>query len=143
MAIKIYQGTTSTGYTLKYTTDNTATLDLTRSNGAIQFALPIVSNTAETSGRLMQGKIDTISITGVLSEAKLSFEIPMTAIDTCLNLVGNAYDTQFKIDIEDWSGQIAGYSLIGIFDSVKIRQEGGNPRLTCDLSFLEGTNIMA
>lgn len=143
MAIKIYQGTTTAGYTLKYTTDNTTTLDLTRSNGAIQFALPIVSNTADTSGRLMQGKVDTISITGVLSEAKLSFEIPMTAIDTCLNLVGNAYNTQFKIDIEDWAGQTSGYTLIGTFDSVKIRQEGGNPRLTCDLSFLEGTNIMA
>ncbi len=143
MAIKIYQGTETAGYVLKYTTDNTVTLDITRSNGAIQFALPIVSNTTETSGRLLQGKVDTISITGVQSEAKLSFEIPMTAIDTCLNLVTNAYNTQFKIDIEDWAGQTSGYTLIGTFDSIRIRQEGGDPKLICDLSFLEGNNVMA
>ncbi len=143
MTINIYQGTSTSGYILQYTLDHCNTFEITRNNGAIQFALPIVSNTIETSGRLLQGKVDTVSITGVTSQAKLSFDIPMTAIDTCLNFVGNAYDTQFKIDVLDWTGQTSGYTLIGTFDSVRIRQEGGDPRLTVDLSFLEGTNVMA
>ncbi len=142
MTINIYQGTAATTYTLIYTLDHCNTLDISRNNGAIQFALPIVDNTVETSGRLLTGKVDTISLTGVTSDMKLSFDIPMTAINTCLNLVTNAYNTQFKVDINDWSGQVSGFSLVGTFDSVRIRQEGGDPRLTCELSFLEGTNVM-
>jgi len=143
MTINIYQGTETSGYVLKYSLDHSNTFEITRNNGAMQFALPIVDNTTETSGRLLQGKVDTVSITGVTSQANLSFDIPMTAIDTCLNLVTNAYNTQFKIDVVDWSGQTSGYTLIGTFDNVRIRQEGGDPRLSCDLSFLEGTNVMS
>jgi hypothetical protein len=129
-------------YNVIYSLDHCNSFEITKSNGVMQFGLPIVNNTSLTEGRLINEKSDTVSIGGINAQAKISFEIPMSGIKTCLDLVNNRYDVDYKISVNDWSGDISTTLLYGIFDNVRIRQEGGDPRLTCDLSFLEGANIM-
>lgn len=141
MTIQIAQYSGSV-YNTIYTIDNCNSFEITKSNGVIQFGLPIVDNTSLTTGRLINEKSDTISITGINAQVKISFEIPMTDIKTCLDMCNNKYDIDYKISMNDWSGSINTTLLYGIFDNVRIKQEGGDPRLTCDLSFLEGANIM-
>ena len=140
MAIKIYQNTNASSYQLIYTTDNTDSLEIKKSTGVIPFSLPIVGQSSEISGRMITENTEFIHIGGVEANLTIDFEIGMSNINTMLGLVSNKLSKKHKIDIEDWSGETSGYTFIGIVDSVRIKQTGGDARLTCNLSFLEGVN---
>lgn len=138
--VKIYQNVTASTYVLMYTADNVDSLEIKKSTGVMPFSLPIVNQTSETSGRMITENTEFVHIGGVEANLSVDFEIGMSNINTMLGLVSNKLSKKHKIDVEDWSGQTSGYTFIGIVDSVRIKQTGGDPRLTCNLSFLEGVN---
>lgn len=140
MVINIYQNTNASSYVLIHSQNNIDSLEINKSTGIIPFSLPIVDNTTETSGRMITENIEFIHIGGVEATINMDFIIDMNKINTMLGLVSNKVSKKHKIDISEWSGQTSGYSFIGIIDKIRLRQEGGDPTLTCSLSFLEGAN---
>jgi hypothetical protein len=140
--INIYQNTSATGYTLIYSMDHCNNFEVKKSTGIIPFSLPIVNQTSETSGRMITEQTEFIHIGGVEANVSIDFDIGMGNINTMLGLVSNKLSKKHKIDVVDWAGQSSGYTFIGIIDSVRIKQEGGDPRLTCNLTFLEGSNSL-
>lgn len=138
--IKIYENTNASAYALMYTTDHCDSFEVKKSTGIIPFSLPIVDNTSETTGRMISENTEFIHIGGVESNISMRFEIGMSDIKTLLNLVSNKLSKKHKIDVDDWSGQASAQIFIGIVDSVRVVHAGGDPRLTCDLTFLEGAN---
>jgi len=143
--IKIYKNLSGSAntYELLYTADNIEYIDIKKSTGVIQFSLPIVSNTSETSGNMVNEQCEFIHINGVEANVDLSFTMAMNEINTMLSLVDNKMSTKHKLDICDWEGQTSGYTFLGLVDSVRLRQEGGDPRVTCNLTFLAGQNNLA
>lgn len=144
MPVNIYGAFLSSEiYTLEYAPDNINNITLNKSTGVIPFSLPIVDNTSETSDRVNMEQMEFIHIGGVESTISLDFEIGIPDILKMTGLVTNKIAKKHKITITEWSGQISGVSFIGIVDSVRIRQDGGDPRLSCNLNFMEGANTLA
>lgn len=143
MTINIYQNINSTEYALVYSLDHCNSFEVKKSTGIIPFSLPIVDQTVETSGRMITEQTEFIHIGGVEANVSMDFDIGMSNINTLLGLVSNKMSKKHKLDIIDWSGQSSGYTFIGIIDSVRIKQEGGDPRLSCNLTFLEGSNSLS
>lgn len=143
--IEIYQslsGIIST-YVLMHTIDNTNRLEIKKSTGIIPFSLPVVDQTGEAVGgnAMVTEKIDFIHISGVEAEIDLDFEIGMNNMDTLLGLVSNKMGRKHQLKVTDWSGQTSGnQTFYGIVDSVRIKQEGGDPRVNCNMSFFIGAN---
>lgn len=144
MPIEIFSALiSSTLYSSVYTTDNTVNLQITKSTGLIPFSLPIVDNTQETANRGITEQTELIHIGGVESTLNIDFEVGMGNVGTMLSLVTNKISNKHKIEIGDWSGLNSSFIYIGIIDSVKIKQDGGDPRINCSLSFMEGANTLA
>lgn len=142
MPIEIYQNTNASSYLLMFTTDNTNRLEIKKSTGIIPFSLPIMDQTGESVGgnAAVTEKIDFIHVSGVEAEIDIDFEIGMNNIDTLLGMVSNKMSRKHKLIVTDWSGQTSGQSYYGIIDNIRIKQEGGDPRLNCNLSFYVGAN---
>ena len=143
MAINIYQNTNASAYVLIYSADNCESFEVKKSTGIIPFSLPIVDQTSETSGRMITEQTEFIHINGVEANISIDFEIGMSNINTMLGLISNKMSRKHKIDVTDWNGETSGYTFIGIVDSVRVRQVGGDPRLTCNLTFIEGANNLS
>lgn len=143
MPIKIYNNTNASSYTLIYTADNCQRLEIKKSTNTIPFSLPIVDNaweTSESDNRLITENTEFVHIGGVEVNVSVDFEIGMADIRSMLSLVTNRISRKNKIEVIEWSGLSSGATFIGIIDSVRLKQEGGDPRLTCNLNFLEGFN---
>lgn len=144
MPVNIYSAFLSaTIYNLVYATDNINSLTINKSTGVIPFSLPMISNTQETTNRAIGEQIEFIHIGGIEATVTLDFEIGMSDIGTMLGLVTNRISEKHKIEVTEWSGQTNGCVFIGLIDSVRIKQDGGDPRLNCNISFMEGANTMA
>ncbi len=142
VGIKIYQKNVGGSYDLKYTVVTCSSFEANKSAGAIPSPLPAVQTTIDTSGRLIKEKIDLVRIMGISADVSASFEIDTADIPTLLGLVTNRIDTVQRLVVEDWASDLSEYTFQGIVGNVKIRQQGGEAVLVCDLSFLEGDNVM-
>lgn len=143
MAINIYQNTNASAYILVYSADHCENFEIKKSTGVIPFSLPIVDQTSETSGRMVTEQTEFIHIGGVEANISIDFDIGMSSINTMMGLVSNKMSRKHKVDVTDWAGETSGYTFIGIIDAVRIRQTGGDPRLTCNLTFIEGSNSLS
>ena len=145
MPVNIYSAALTSGapYSLIYAIDNINTLTINKSTGIVPFSLPMVENIINTSGRLITEQCEFIHIGGIDATVALDFEIGMNDIETMLSLVTNKVATQHKIEVMAWSGEISNVSFEGIIDSVRIKQDGGDTRLSCNISFMEGANTLS
>lgn len=142
VGIKIYEWNTDTAaYDLKYTALDCNEFEVSKNSGVIPFSLAVVDTDQDTSGRVINEKTDLIRISGVDAQVSVSFEISISDIQTMLNLVSNRIGKKHKIDVEDWSGDLANYSFIGLISNIRLIQAGGDPKLMCGLTFYEGDNI--
>lgn len=140
MAIKIYESDTSGNFSVVYTTDHCNNFEIKKSTGIIPFSLPLISGTANQSTEMIGEQTEFIHLSGVEANVSMDFEIGMSDINTLLGLVTNYAYKSHRIEIGDWSGYISNYTMDGIIDNIRIRQEGGDPRLSCNLTFLRGFN---
>lgn len=144
MPVNIYNAfLNASSYTLVYSADNINNFTINKSTGLIPFSLPIVSNTINTENRAITEQSELIHIGGVESTLNIDFEIGMPDVNNILRLVNNRISEQHKIEITEWSGQNSAFIFYGIIDSARVTQNGGDPRLSCNLTFMEGANTMA
>lgn len=144
MSVNIYSAAllSSELYTLRFATDNVTSFEVKKSTGIIPFSLPVVNNTLETSNAVITEQSEFIHIGGVEATVNIDFEIAMSSIGTLLSFVTNKISEKHRIEVGEWSGS-TNCIFNGIIDSVRIKQEGGDPRLTCNISFLNGANTLA
>ena len=143
MSIKIYEWNTSTSvFDLKYTADNCDSLDISKSSGIMPFGLPIVDTDQDTSGRLVNEKIDLIRISGIECTISISFEIDISDVKTMLDLVSNDIGMKNKIAIDDWGADLGSdINFIGIIGNIRLRQSDSPRRVSCTITHYEGDNL--
>jgi len=143
MALKIYKnasGFQNVFTELLYTTDNIETIEIKKYTPVMQFGLPVVDKTIQTSGSLGIENMEYIHMNGCEGNIQFSFTAPMSDITTIYNIVGNKMSTTNMIVVDDWQSETSGYCFVGLLNDLRMRQNGGEPTLTIDMGMILGTN---
>jgi len=124
-------------WTLLYTADNCSNFNVNKNSGVMNFSLPIVDTTKDTTDRAIKEKSDIIRISGIDSDLRFNFDADVADIQTLLDLASNSIEGVNKLYIESWD-----LNFIGAFSSVNISQSGGDGIVSVSLSMILGDNIM-
>lgn len=149
MTVNIYESEnliSSRIYTLKYTPDNINGFELKKSTGVIQFSIPLISGDQNLTTNMIKQQSEFIHINGIEAGINLSFEVDPADVRIIQDFIQNQAAKTYLIANDTWpatSGSTSGSTFEGIFDSIRVKQNGGDPRVTVDASFLYGSNTMS